>query len=105
MCPRILSAAAQSCASKPNADSDKVTKASCKKSTCRKVALLRNTLLLFARVGNEIKLCAGDALELSGALRAGKVVADAEGITLEFIDRGESLAIVGPFGAENGHAL
>jgi len=62
-------------------------------------------LLLPAIVGHEIELCARDALELCGAFRAGKIVADEESVALKFIDRRESLAMVRSFGAGNSHAL
>src|ERR1035438_8360311 len=65
----------------------------------------RHELLFLAVVGDEIELRARDALELCRAFYAGKVVADAEGVTLEFVDRGESLALVRSFGAGNGHTL
>ena len=58
-----------------------------------------------AVVGDEIKTRARSALELGRAFRAGKVVTDAQGIALKFVDRGESLALVRSFGAGNGHAL
>jgi len=62
-------------------------------------------LLLLAIVGDEIKASARDALEFGGAFVAGKIVADAERLALEFVDCRESLAIVWSFGAGNGDAL
>src|ERR1035438_3328630 len=62
-------------------------------------------LLIFAIVSHKIKLRARDALELGGAFRAGKVVADAERVTFEFVDRRESLAAIRSCRAGNGHAL
>ena len=56
-------------------------------------------------VGHEIELRAGTGLKLRGAFRAGKVVADAERAVLEFIDRGESLAVVRSLRAGDDHAL
>src|SRR5260370_38156805 len=65
----------------------------------------RLPLFFFAAVGDEIELRALHTLELCGAFRAGKVIADAEGVTLQFVDRGQSLPIVRSFGAGNSHAL
>jgi hypothetical protein len=65
----------------------------------------RNELLFLAVVGDELEPRARDALELSKAFRAGKVVTDAEGVTPEFVDRRGSLVLVRSFGAGNGHAL
>ena len=62
-------------------------------------------LLVLTMVYHEIEAGAGEALEFCGAFRAGKVVADAEGVTFEFVDRRESLAIVRSFGAGNGDAF
>ena len=62
-------------------------------------------LLIFAIVSHKIKLRARDALELGGAFRAGKVVADAKRVTFEFVDRRKSLAAIHPIRAGNGHAL
>ena len=64
-----------------------------------------NELLFLAVVSDQIEPRALDALELCGAFRSGKILADAESVTLKCIDRGESLANIWSFGAVNGHAL
>jgi len=68
-------------------------------------SVLTHGLLFLAIVGDEIELRPCDAFELGGAFRAGKVVADAEGVTLKFVDRGVGLAFVWSFGAGDSHAL
>src|ERR1051325_2475907 len=62
-------------------------------------------LLFLPVVGHQIELCARDTLELRWPLRAGKIVADAERIPIEFVDGGERLAPIWPLGPGNGDAL
>src|SRR5438874_2188928 len=64
-----------------------------------------NRLLLLAIVSHEIELRARDGLELGRTLGAGKVVADAQYVTVQFVDRRESLAVVRPFCAGDGHSF
>src|ERR1035438_2966824 len=70
-----------------------------------RLVIRRSDLFLLPIVGHEIEARARDALELGGAFRAGKVVADAERVTFEFVDRRESLAAARSCRAGNGHAL
>ena len=55
-----------------------------------------HALFLLPAVGHQVQLRAREALELCGAFRSGKVVADAERFSFEFIDCGERLPWFGP---------
>src|SRR5690349_9367749 len=58
-----------------------------------------------ARIRHQVQLSARGGFEFGGALLPGKVVADAQRVAVQFIDRGEGLAVIGALGAGDRHAL